>query len=235
MNDMKRTILAAVVLLIAEAFIVCAMLLIPAPIPMRVRILDIVVLSVILWTAGYDLFRPIVSLGSGHPREIGSLGVRWTGQIVYMLLAVGLGVAGVVYSVTFVYQLLGQSLLIALLLLVWFFASHSAAMVEKVAEKEDTALAGRELMRMALSQIQDRAVGTALPDYFNAAVRNMEDRLRYISPCSSPDAVSLERQFTDTAERVCAAMADFRVNEETVRQNLQLMQHILDNRKKVRN
>ena len=233
---MKRTILAAIVLLIAEAFIVCAMLLIPYPIPIRVRILDMVVLSIVLWMVGYDLFRPIVNLAVKNPPEVGSLGVRWTGQILYLLFAIGFAIAGVVYNIPFIYQLLVQALLVGLLLLTYYFAMHAAEMVNRVGKREDAVLEGREQMRLALSQIQDEiAISTSLPEYFRASINDMEDKLRYISPSDKADAISYEKQFADISNRVCIAMANFAMNEENIKQDLLRMQRVLENRKKVRN
>lgn len=233
---MKRTILAAIVLLIAEAGIVYAMLLIPIPIPIRVRILDMVVLSIVLWMVGYDLFRPLVNLAVKNPPEVGSLGVRWTGQILYLLFAIGFAVASVIYEIPFVYQLLGQALLIGLLLLNYYFAMHAAKMVEKVGKREDAVLAGREQIRRALSQIQDEiAISSNLPEYFQVSINDMEDKLRYISPSNNADAISYEKQFGDIANRVCIAMANFSMNEESIKQDLLRMQRVLENRKKVRN
>lgn len=233
---MKRTILAAIVLLIAEAFIVCAMLLIPYPIPIRVRILDMVVLSIILWMVGYDLFRPIVNLAVKNPPEVGSLGVRWTGQILYLLFAIGFAIAGVVYNIPFIYQLLVQALLVGLLLLTYYFAMHAAEMVNRVGKREDAVLEGREQMRLALSQIQDEiAISTSLPEYFRASINDMEDKFRYISPSDKADAISYEKQFADISNRVCIAMANFAMNEENIKQDLLRMQRVLENRKKVRN
>ena len=233
---MKRTILAAIVLLIAEAVIVFAMLLIPIPIPIRVRILDMVVLSIVLWMVGYDLFRPLVNLAVKNPPEVGSLGVRWTGQILYLLFAIGFAVASVVYEILFVYQLLGQALLVGLLLLNYYFAMHAAKMVEKVGKGEDAVLAGREQMRRALLQIQDEiAISSNLPEYFRVSINDMGDKLRYISPSDNADAISYEKQFGDIANRVCIAMANFSMNEESIKQDLLRMQRVLENRKKVRN
>lgn len=230
---MKRTILAAIVLLIAEAFIVCAMLLIPIPIPMRVRILDMVVLSIILWMIGYDLFRPLVNLAVKNPPEVGSLGVRWTGQILYMLVAAGFAVVSVVYDIPFIYQLLGQALLVGLLLLNYYFAMHAAEMVKKVAKKEDAILAGREQMRTAINQIQDEvAISSDLPEYFRVAINDLEEKLRYISPSDKAEAISYEKQFADIASRVCIAMSNFNMNEESIKQDLLRLQRTLENRKK---
>lgn len=233
---MKRTILAAIVLLIAEAVIVYAMLLIPIPIPIRVRILDMVVLSIVLWMVGYDLFRPLVNLAVKNPPEVGSLGVRWTGQILYLLFAIGFAIIGVVFPIPFIYQLLGQALLVGLLLLNYYFAMHAAEMVKKVGKREEAVLEGREQMRRALSQIQDEiAISSNLPEYFRVSINDIEDKLRYISPSDNADAISYEKQFADIANKVCIAMANFSMNEENIKQDLLRMQRVLENRKKVRN
>lgn len=233
---MKRTILAAIVLLIAEAVIVYAMLLIPIPIPIRVRILDMVVLSIVLWMVGYDLFRPLVNLAVKNPPEVGSLGVRWTGQILYLLFAIGFAIIGVVYPIPFIYQLLGQALLVGLLLLNYYFAMHAAEMVKKVGKREEAVLEGREQMRRALSHIQDEiAISSNLPEYVRVSINDIEDKLRYISPSDNADALSYEKQFADIANRVCVAMANFSMNEESIKQDLLRMQRVLENRKKVRN
>lgn len=233
---MKRTILAAIALLIAEAFIVCAILLIPYPIPIEVRILDMVVLSIVLWMVGYDLFRPLVNLAVKNPPEVGSLGVRWTGQILYLLFAIGFAVISVVYSISFVYQLLGQGLLVGFLLLNYYFAIHASEMVQKVGEREEAVLAGREQMRRALSQIEDEiAIRSNLPEYFRVSINDIADKLRYISPSDNADAILYEKQFADIANRVCLAMSNFAMNEENIKQDLLRMQRVLENRKKVRN
>ena len=233
---MKRTILAAIVLLIAEAFIVCAMLLIPIPIPIRIRILDMVVLSIVLWMLGYDLFRPLVNLAVKNPPEVGSLGVRWAGQISYLLLAIGFAIIGIVYPIPFIYQLLGQVFIVGLLLLIYYFAIHVAEMVKKVGKREDSMLEGRMQMRRALSQIQDEiAINSKLPEYFRVSINDMEEKLRYISPCDNVDAILYEKQFIDLASKVSTAMTNFAMNEESIKQDVQKMQRALENRKKVRN
>lgn len=233
---MKRIVLAAIVLLIAETFIVSAMLVIPIPIPIRIRILDMVVLSIVLWVVGYDLFRPLINLTIKNPPEVGSLGVRWTGQFLYLLFAIGFAIIGVVYPVPFIYQLLGQALLVGFLLLNYYFTTHAAEMVKKVGKREDTMLEGREQMRRALAHLQDEiAISSNFPEQFRVSINEMEDKLRYISPSDNADAISYEKQFADIANRVCIAMANYSMNEENIKQDLLRMQRVLESRKKVRN
>lgn len=233
---MKRTILAAIVLLIAEFVIVYTMLQIPESLPMQVRILDIVVLSIVLWMICYDLFRPIVNVNAKNPREVGSLGVRWIGQIIYAIIAIGFGIVAAVFGIVFIYQLLVQLVLLAFLLLVFYFAIYASEKVNKVAVKEEAALERKELMRMALAEIQDEvAIGSGYPEYFRLAINEMDEKIRYISPTDKAEALSYEKQFADIAGRVCAAMSNFSMNEENIKQDLQRMQRALENRKKVRN
>ena len=233
---MKRTILAAIVLLIAEFVIVYAMLQIPESMPMQVRILDIVVLSIVLWMICYDLFRPLVNLASKNPTEVGSLGVRWIGQIIYAIIAIGFGVVAAVLGIVFIYQLLVQLVLLAFLLLVFFFAVSASERVNKVAVKEEAVLERKELMRMALAEIQDEvAIGSGYPEYFRLAVNEMDKKIRYVSPSDKAEALSYEKQFADIAGKVRAAMSNYSMNEENIKQDLQRMQRALENRKKVRN
>ena len=233
---MKRTILAAIVLLIAEFVIVYTMLQIPESLPMQVRILDIVVLSIVLWMICYDLFRPIVNVNAKNPKEVGSLGVRWIGQIIYAIIAIGFGIVAAVFGIVFIYQLLVQLVLLAFLLLVFYFAIYASEKVNKVAVKEEAALERKELMRMALAEIQDElAIGSGYPEYFRLAINEMDEKIRYISPTDKVEALSYEKQFADIAGRVHSAMSNYSMNEENIRQDLQRMQRALENRKKVRN
>lgn len=229
---MKKNIFAALVLVIAEALIITAMLLIPYPIPTRIRILDICVLSVLLLMIGYDLFRPLVNLALKNPPEIGSLGIRWYGQCLYILISIGFAVAGVVWNIPFVYQLFGQVLLFGFLFCNYYFAAHAANKVTQVAQEEDSLLNGRQMMRDAITQIQDEiAISSGLPEYFRVSIADLEDRLRYISPCGSREAIAYEKQFVDLAQKIVIEMSNFEMNEESIKKDILRLQRIIENRK----
>lgn len=233
---MKRVIFAAAILLILEGLIITLMLILPFAIPMNVRVLDIVVLSVCLWTMGFDLFRPIVSLAVKNPPEPGSLGVRWTGQILYTVLAVAFLVCGLVFFISFLYQLLGQIFLFVVLLLTFFASSHASQKVTEVAKHENLILNNMQQMRMAFKILQDKAsVTDNLPEYFLKEVNNITERLRFIAPSDNPKAVDYERQFADITEQLLSEMSDFSMNEPNIRQNLRRLEIILENRKNTYN
>lgn len=235
---MKRSIIfAIIVLLMAEALIVTAMLLIPFAIPLRVRILDIVVLSIVLWTFGYNLFRPIVNTTVKNPPEVGSMGIRWTGQFLYLALALGLGALGVIYDIPFIIQLLVQLLFVGILFLTYFFASRSVNVINKVAQHEDVVLAGRQQMRTAVKKIQDAlAINSNIPNTVKEIVDELDEKLNYIAPCANPEAVEYETQFVQIADRVLSALsANYKINEVNIQENLVRLQRILEHRKNIRN
>ena len=114
---MKR-FLGILILLLGQAFIVAAMLLLPHGLEQNIMILDTVVLSIIWWVFSFDLIRPIISEGD-HAPEIGSLGIRWKGQLLYAFLAIVFGILAAYFSLKFEYQLLGQGGPFGILVLTW--------------------------------------------------------------------------------------------------------------------
>lgn len=235
---MNRKILAALTLLIAEGLIITVMLLLPGEIPTEVRILDMVVLSIILWVFGFDFFSPLVNLEEKHPTQVGSMGVRWTGQILYLILAVGFAIICTKHAteIAFHWQLIGQIALLGMLLMFYFLSASSSHMIKKVGEKEDQMIAGRQEMRTAVRQLLDEiAVSDNLPEYFKQNINDMDEKLRYIAPNNSAEAVAYEKQFADIASRVLIAMNNFSMNEDAIQKDLKRMQVIITNRKNIHN
>lgn len=233
---MKKTILGILALLTIEGFIISAMLLLPIPIPVGVKVLDIVILSIILGLFGYDLIHPLVDTDKKNPTEVGSLGIRWSGQMLYSVLAVAFAVLAAIIGISFTWQILIQSLFLAILFITFLFSLYASDQVQKIADKEDQVLAGRDKLRIAVTQIHDEvAIQPNLPEYVRIAINEMEEKARFISPCNKAEAIAYETQFEEVASRVCIAMSNFKINEDSIRQDLMRMQRILDNRKKVRN
>ena len=134
---MKR-FLGILILLLGQAFIVAAMLLLPHGLEQNIMILDTVVLSIIWWVFSFDLIRPIISEGD-HAPEVGSLGIRWQGQLLYAFLAIVFGILAAYYSLKFEYQLLGQGGLFGILVLTWLFSLMAKKKVSEVASAETKA------------------------------------------------------------------------------------------------
>lgn len=231
---MKNKLLSAIIILIVEAIIVTSMLILPVTMPTEVRVLDICVLSIIWFMLSYDLFRPLIKFAFKNAPEYGSLGIRWIGQIFYIITSITFAVIALIFSISFVYQLLGQGLLFSFLLLAFFYATKAGNLVTQVATQQDNVIAARQQMRDIIRDIQDQIAIANYPAPFCASINDLEDKLRYLAPSDCAEAKKYEKQFTEVAQKVCIAMSNYVLNEDSINQDLLRLHRILENRKNVR-
>ena len=231
---MKR-FLGILILLLGQAFIVAAMLLLPHGLEQNIMILDTVVLSIIWWVFSFDLIRPIISEGD-HAPEIGSLGIRWKGQLLYAFLAIVFGILAAYFSLKFEYQLLGQGGLFGILVLTWLFSLMAKRKVSEVAAAETKALDGRAQMKIAVREVQDALFDSPdAPDDIRRAIEEIEGQLRYITPCSNPEALAYEQEFIQLAHEIAITLPHAKMEGESLRANVARLQRTLAQRKSILN
>ncbi len=231
---MKR-FLGILILLLGQAFIVAAMLLLPHGLEQNIMILDTVVLSIIWWVFSFDLIRPIISEGD-HAPEIGSLGIRWKGQLLYAFLAIVFGILAAYYSLKFEYQLLGQGGLFGILVLTWLFSLMAKRKVSEVAAAETKALDGRAQMKIAVREVQDALFDSPdAPDDIRRAIEEIEGQLRYITPCSNPEALANEQKFIQLAHEIAITLPHAKMEGESLCANVARLQRTLAQRKSILN
>ena len=232
---MKRIILTSLLALLGEAFIISAMLLLPHGLAQDIMILDTVVLSIIWALICYDLYRPIIS-DSDHAPEVASIGIRWQGQLAYMVLAVGFGVAAGIYECAFIYQVLGQGGLLGILLFAWVFSTAAGHKASAVAAQEKNALAGRKQMNKVVDQLQNAlADGTDIPADIRSALNGITDQLRYITPSDKQEAVELEQQFIRLAHEIAIALPHRKTEEQEIHALIARLERTLAQRKQIMN
>lgn len=231
---MKR-FLGILILLLGQAFIVAAMLLLPHGLEQNIMILDTVVLSIIWWVFSFDLIRPIISEGD-HAPEIGSLGIRWQGQLLYAFLAIVFGILAAYYSLKFEYQLLGQGGLFGILVLTWLFSLMAKRKVSEVAAAETKALDGRAQMKIAVREVQDALFDSPdAPDDIRRAIEEIESQLRFITPCSNPEALAYEQKFIQLAHEIAITLPHAKMEGESLCANVARLQRTLAQRKSILN
>ncbi len=230
---MKNKILSTVIILIVEIVLVVGMLLLPIPMPTRVRVLDSCVLSVLWLLFSYDLFNPLLKIESKNAPEYGSLGIRWSLQIFYAVTSIAVIVAGIAVPLEFFYQLLGQVFLFGTLLSAFVWSRKAGQQVTKVAAQQEKVLSGRQQMKDAIGDIQDKIAIANYPSSFCVSVKEIEDKLRYIAPSDNPGAIKLENQFVEIAQKISIAMANYAMNEDNIKQDLLRLHRILENRKNI--
>lgn len=231
---MKR-FLGILILLLGQAFIVAAMLLLPHGLEQNIMILDTVVLSIIWWVFSFDLIRPIISEGD-HAPEIGSLGIRWKGQLLYAFLAIVFGILAAYFSLKFEYQLLGQGGLFGILVLTWLFSLMAKRKVSEVAAAETKALDGRAQMKIAVREVQDALFDSPdAPDDIRRAIEEIESQLRFITPCSNPEALAYEQKFIQLAHEIAITLPHAKLEGESLCANVARLQRTLAQRKSILN
>ena len=231
---MKR-FLGILILLLGQAFIVAAMLLLPHGLEQNIMILDTVVLSIIWWVFSFDLIRPIISEGD-HAPEIGSLGIRWKGQLLYAFLAIVFGILAAYFSLKFEYQLLGQGGLFGILVLTWLFSLMAKRKVSEVAAAETKALDGRAQMKIAVREVQDALFDSPdAPDDIRRAIEEIESQLRFITPCSNPQALAYEQKFIQLAHEIAITLPHAKMEGESLCANVARLQRTLAQRKSILN
>ena len=231
---MKR-FLGILILLLGQAFIVAAMLLLPHGLEQNIMILDTVVLSIIWWVFSFDLIRPIISEGD-HAPEIGSLGIRWQGQLLYAFLAIVFGILAAYFSLKFEYQLLGQGGLFGILVLTWLFSLMAKRKVSEVAAAETKALDGRAQMKIAVREVQDALFDSPdAPDDIRRAIEEIESQLRFITPCSNPEALAYEQKFIQLAHEIAITLPHAKMEGESLCANVARLQRTLAQRKSILN
>lgn len=198
-------------------------------------ILDTVVLSIIWWVFSFDLIRPIISEGD-HAPEIGSLGIRWKGQLLYAFLAIVFGILAAYFSLKFEYQLLGQGGLFGILVLTWLFSLMAKRKVSEVAAAETKALDGRAQMKIAVREVQDALFDSPdAPDDIRRAIEEIESQLRFITPCSNPEALAYEQKFIQLAHEITITLPHAKMEGESLCANVARLQRTLAQRKSILN
>ena len=202
------------------------------PIAPEVRILDMVVLSIIIWLWGYDLFRPLVTIGKKHPTEVGSNGVRWVSAIIYTALAATFALVSVVCEIPLAFQILGHAVLVLLLIVMLGGVSLSASKIKEVGQAEDKKLQGVEEMRRAMRKLEDEtAMQHDVPEDVTRQVQACSEALRYMAPTNNQEAMQLEKQFVDIVRDTTIAISAYDRNASRIEQNLARMKKVLENRK----
>lgn len=230
----KRTFIGVIVFALIEACIIsCFVYFWPQGADSSEMVIDIIASTLIWSTFCIDIFHPLMD-DEKHPRQAGSLGVRWTVTWVYALLAIGIMVAG--RLMTWPILAIGVAQVVALVVLILGFwgASHVGDKVEAVAAHEQQKLDGRASMTNALRQLKNEiALMPQLPPYVKSKIDEFSENMRFITPNSSAEAQSLERQFVEETDNVRFALAHFEINEEAINKSLQRMMMILTDRKNI--
>ena len=135
-----------------------------------------------------------LSLGDFNAK-IPALGLLELCDIFYSSLALGLVFCGVVYSLPFRIQLVGQMVLLFAIATAVSIAWWSSAHAVEVSEEECSNRSGLEDLKAAISQCESELL-TKAPNRNreHQLLLRLKEDVRYLSPSRDPSALTYERQ-----------------------------------------
>jgi hypothetical protein len=195
MNSKKT--LSHILLIVGELLIITCFLYFGRNLDPKILILNIVVTSIIYALYFIDILFPMVDFTDKSQKTIGSLGLRWVFTFFYMILAIAVMVFfNVITSTDFGTQILVHAILLFLVSLGLYFAFSSAQKVHDVFKQEKILLSRIDEMRNATKEVQ-RKVDKIKDLNVDVVVKlsELQENLRFISPCNNQKAVELETNF----------------------------------------
>ena len=195
MNSKK--IVSILLLLAGEALIIISFLIFGKNFSTEILSLNIVVSTIIYALFFIDILFPMVNFGDKSHKAIGSLGLRWFFTISYSIAAI----AAMFFfnygtPTTITIQVIIHSILVFLLLLGLFTAVSSAQKTQSIYVEEKQTRSGLEEMKKSTKRVQLKL--DQMKDISNDIINSMNDlqeNLRYLSPCDNPEAFELEASF----------------------------------------
>jgi hypothetical protein len=232
--DAKK-IVSWLLLLLGEALIITAFILLGGNLTDRILALNIVVSSIIYGLFFVDILVPWIDFKDKSQKRVGSMGIRWLVTWLYAAAAIIVMLAAnVVYDLLFSTQLLLHGVLLFLLFLGLLASLHAKNKVNELYHTETASRNGIVEMKKAMQSLKNKISETAnLPNHFIQRINELEEKLRFISPTENAEAHELEYSFIETVHAIRFALTDYSLNEEQIENNLKKCDRLYQNRKQI--
>lgn len=195
--------------------------------------LDLLVSMLVYCLLMKDLLTPWIDLGDKSQKQIGSIGIMWFTITVYAVAAVAaMLVFRFLLPAVFNIQLIVQLVLVFLLACGMIASVSGASKSHEVQLKEKADRDGVRSMKSSMMHVQETlAACSDIPSECVDRIREMEDSLRFLSPCDTQEARELEERFVRLAADLAIALPAYKMNADSASATLQKMEFILKQRK----
>ena len=241
-----RKYIAIAIIVFGEIIVFILNVIFGGHLPMPIFVLNAAITMIVFGLCfGRMLFTAPDQSGNKEGRWVATLGNNIVGISSYTLLSVAAILLmnsqwmhqsfGIEVPVAFKYQILAHGILFVLLLAFVFISVTAGEQVSSIYAHEESLKGGVQAMRKAAEQLQDRAALTAdIDPSVLEQINSLQDDLRYISPSVLDEATELEQRFVDASIGLLASMTNYKMNRETVAQQLQNLKILVTKRKNVR-
>jgi len=170
--------------------------------PVKYIILDILVSIVVFSLFFLDTINGFIR-NDNSQSWVGSIGIRWSWKIGYVLLTVLLLIYfnNLPVQSAFSTQVFAHALLMFLLGIGFYFSQSAQQQVSNVNYQETNNRIHLEKIKKTCTQVrQQLAEAPQTPAALSAKIIAIEDQIRFISPSNNPDAIELEIQLINLFE-----------------------------------
>jgi len=199
----------------------------------KVRVLDIIVSCVIyIQLIGIAVF-PIVDTSKESQKEVGMMGIHYSTLTICCILSLAWMVVGILYDISFTYQLMGQLEVLFFLFLGRVTTLQSGEKVASVYAKEKGMMAGKVSLRREMDDMMaDLANVSTVDNTVKQRLQSLQDSMRFLTPSSESEAMNLEAQILALIDDLKFLTKDPGRNNETIREKVGQLETIFMKRKK---
>ena len=228
-----KTFYKILTVLIGYGLIVASFILLFTWLPDDIRILDIVVTSIIYTQLVEFLFFPLIDLEKKAHKEVGMMGIHLAAINTYAVVAIVIMVVGMIWELSFTWQILLQLGALLILIIGRVATLHSGEKVEAVYEKEQVLKGGKQQLKAAAESMMDAiARSSELSPVLVSRITQLTEDIRYITPSTNNEALNLELQFTRLSDDLKVMLRQSPQNNDQIAETVGQLEYILAKRKK---
>ena len=200
----------------------------------KILILDIIVSILVYIQLSQFVIYPLIDMNRAAHKEVGMMGIYFYVLGTYCFLAIGLMFFGIVYTIPFQFQLMGQLFLVFLALLGRVATLHAGEKVEQIHEKERKMVETRRVLRTEMDNFMDELSSWESPEGFGVQkLYDIQEELKFLSPSANAEAKQYERDFCQIIEELKVLMRNADLNKERIKGKIDQLERILSKRKSI--
>lgn len=227
-----KTFYKILAILIGYSLIVSSFILLFTWLPDDIRILDIVVTSIIYTQLVEFLFFPLIDLEKKAHKEVGMMGIHLAAINTYAGVAIVIMAVGMIWELSFTWQLLLQLGALLILIIGRVATLHSGEKVEAVYHQEQVLRGGKQQLKAAAESMMDAiARSSELSPVLVSRITQLTEDIRYMTPSTNHEALNLELQFTRLSDDLKVMLRQSPQNNDQITETVSQLEYILTKRK----
>lgn len=198
----------------------------------NIKILDIAVCCLVFSQFCMFTLFPLVNLGNPAHKEAGMLGMHLVALSLVSVMALGLVICGIIFDISFKFQLFGQLFVFLILFASRYLILHTGDKVQTKYNDEQNKMAGKVSLKNSMTDFMDDiACVRDLEDAEKERLEAIYESLRFISPSSKPEAQDQEIKFLQSLDELKILVRDATFNKDKITTEISYLERILSRRK----